>query len=189
MKPFLLALLVVTACRSANDAAILEHEAIALAKYYWPKLEAIEPRLQDVYKRGQTIPETVAGFNEGAKRYAEARELWVQLKNQFGPGPDGKSSLERQAAAAAKENRIETLEQLIHDAETKAEEGLTVINADLSAVESWIAEYDRAAKAAPPTGAAKEEAQRPAPTPTSRQPAPPTTAQPGQPATPTAPQK
>jgi len=150
MKAFLLALLAVTACRSSDDSAILEHEAVALSKYYWPRLEAVEPRLQQLYKRGQTIPETVPGFAEVGKRYSEAREAFVQLKNLIGPGPDGKSSVERQAAAAAKDDRVESLEKLIHETESSLESGLTVINEDLSSVESWIAEYDRVAALTPP---------------------------------------
>lgn len=171
MKALLLVLLV--ACRSNNDAAILEHEAFDLAKYYWPKVEALEQRVQTVYKRAQTIPDTAPGMADVGKRWGEARDAVVQLKGLVSPGPDGKSSVEKQAMAAAKNENIVELQKLVHDTESTMERGLTVINDQIGAVESWIADYERVA-AAPPAKKSGESAS-PTQTPAPTQPAAPTT--------------
>lgn len=171
MKVLLLVLLI--ACRSNNDAAILEHEAFDLAKYYWPKVELLEQRVQTVYKRAQTIPDTAPGMADVGKRWGDARDAVVQLKGVVAPGPDGKSAVEKQAAAAAKNANVAELQKLVHDTEVTLERGLTVINDNIAAVESWIADYERVASAEPAkkTG----ETVSPTQTPTSRQPAAPTT--------------
>ena len=72
-----------------------------------------------------------------------ARDTIVKLNGIVGKGPDGKSALEKQAEAAAKDGKVADLQKLVHDSEEEVERGLTVIHDDLDAVESWIANYDR----------------------------------------------
>ncbi|HEY5924322.1 MAG TPA: hypothetical protein VIV11_21745, partial [Kofleriaceae bacterium] len=57
MKPYLLvAVLALAACGKKNDVPALHHEAVTLAKYYQPKLDELEQRVQAIFKRGNSIP-------------------------------------------------------------------------------------------------------------------------------------
>lgn len=177
MKAFLFVVLAATACGKPNDAAILEYEAGTLVKYYQPKLERLDQRVQLIFKRGTTIPANLPGIDEVGKRLGEARDAIIQLRSIIGASTSEKSPVEKQAAALAKENKVEDLEKLVHDTETTLDRGMTVINDNLDAVESWIAQYDRA------TAQAKAPAAEPPPPPAANPPPP------AAPANPTAPKQ
>jgi hypothetical protein len=148
------------ACAKKNDVATLRHEAVSVAKYYAPKLDALDARVQTIFKRGSTIPANLPGIDVVGQNLTRARDTIIQLRGVVGPGADGKSAVEKQADAAAKERKVEDLEKLTHDTEVMLERGLTVINDDLSSVESWIAQYDNhvlatiPARPTPPPGSA-----------------------------------
>jgi hypothetical protein len=183
VKALLFVLAVLSACTKQNDAQTLEHEAVAVVKFYTPRLDALDKRVNDIFRRGTTIPANLPGIADVGKRLTEARDTIVQLRGIIGPGRDQKSPVEKQAEAAAKENRIADLEKLIHETETTLDHGITVINDDLDAVESWIAQYDRVA--ALPKTEAKSQTEAPtpqAPTPEAPKPEAP---KPEQPAPPT----
>jgi hypothetical protein len=177
MKVHLLAtvLAVLSACGKKNDVHVLHHEAITLAKYYAPKLDALDGRVQAIFTRGSTIPGNLPGIEDVGRRLQEARDTLVQLRGIIGPGPDGKSAVEKQADAAAKDSKVPELQKLVHDTHVAIDRGITIINDDLNAVEAWIANYDHKTLAI---------AAAPAPAPTEPQPSPETadTPQTGQPA-------
>jgi hypothetical protein len=160
---FLLA--VAASCGKPNEAALLEQEAVSLAKYYQPKLDSLDQRVQAIFKRGTTIPANLPGIDEVGKRLSEARDGIIQLRGIIGPGPDGKSAVEKQAQTAAKDHKIEDLEKLVHDTEVALDHGVTVVNDDLDAVEGWIAQYDRTAAVTPAEQKPTPQAPTPAPTP------------------------
>ena len=149
---FVLALaLAVPACGKHNEVDVLQHEATAAAKFYAPKVTALEARLNAIVQRGETITaESAPGVQEVGARLKEARDLIIQLRGIVVAGPDGKSAVEKQAAEAAKNRRVGDLEKLVYDTHNALDRGLTVINADLAAAESWLAYYDRRALAVPP---------------------------------------
>ena len=152
MKRLLLIALLV-ACGKPNDVETLRHEAVVVATYYQPHLDAADKRINDIFRRGATIPANLPGIEEVGKRLTEARDTLVQLRGIVGKGPDGKSAVEKQAELAAKDRKVEDLEKLVEDTEMTLERGLRIIHDDLNAVESWIAQYDRGTNrqvAAPP---------------------------------------
>lgn len=147
MKAHLIVALVVSvatlgACGKKNDVPILQHEAATLAKYYQPRLDALDQRIQAIMKRGQTIPADFPGVKEVGLQLQEARDHVVKLRGVVGPGPDQKSAVERQADAAAKDGKVADLQKLIHDTELTLTHGITVIHTNLDAVETWIHNYD-----------------------------------------------
>lgn len=142
-----LALAVAPACGKHNEVAVLQHEAVAAAKFYAPQLESLDARVQMIFKRGSTIPATTPGIDGVGARLTEARDLIIQLRGLVTPGADGKSAVEKQAAEAAKNRKPAELNKLVHDTHTALDRGITVINDDLQSVESWIAYYDNKALA------------------------------------------
>lgn len=142
------------ACAKKNDVATLRHEAVSVAKFYAPKLDALDARVQSIFKRGSTIPANLPGIDAVGQKLTEARDMIIQLRGVVGPGADGKSAVEKQADAAAKDRKTEDLEKLTHDTELMLERGITVINDDLASVESWISQYDNKLLAMAPARAA-----------------------------------
>jgi hypothetical protein len=174
----LLASLTVGACAKKNDVATLRHEAVSVAKYYQPKLDALDARVQLIFKRGATIPANLPGIDAVGAKLTAARDNLIQLRGIVIPGPDGKSAVEKQAQAAADGRKTEDLEKLIHDTETTLEHGIVMINDDLQSVEGWISLYDN--KALSLTAPAQPAGEPGQPTPAPGQPAP--APVPGQPA-------
>jgi hypothetical protein len=129
------------ACGKKNDVPILQHEASALAKYYQPKLEALDARIAAIMKRGQTIPADFPGVKEIGLQLQEARDTVVKLRAIVG-APGQKSAVETQAEAAAKDNKLPELRKLVHDTEKTLVDGVTLVQTDLDAVETWIQHYD-----------------------------------------------
>lgn len=179
----LLLICVLAACSKSNDVSTLREEAVQTAAYYQPRLDAADKRVQAIFKRGTTIPANLPGIEEVGKRLTEARDTILQLRGIIAKGPDGKSAVEKQADLAAKDRKVEDLEKLIDDTEATLERGLTVVNADLDSVESWIALYDQGINKQEPTAAAPPPAQpgAEAATPSPANPVPPTQNQTGQP--------
>lgn len=155
----------VAACGKSNEVATLQHEANDVAAYYQPKLEALDKRVQLIFKRGTTIPANLPGIEEVGKRLSEARDLITQLRAIVVATGGGKSELAKQAEAAAKARNVRDLKKLIHDTETRLEAGATIINDNLNAVESWIALYDQNKPTAAAAPAPMPEAPAPSPTP------------------------
>ncbi len=132
-----------SACTKKDEVAILHQEVTMLAKYYAPKLDVLDQRVQAIFKRGSSIPANLPGIDAVGQRLTEARDTLVQLRSSVTPGPDRKSAVEKDADKAASERRVHDLEKLLHDMDGAMDRGLTVIHDDLYAVESWIANYDR----------------------------------------------
>ena len=158
MKYLLVLAVALAACGNKNDLPILQHEAATLAKFYKPRLDTLDPRVQAIMVRGRTIPADFPGVKEVGMQVQEARDTIVQLKGIVQPGPDQKSALEKQADAAAKAGKLADLQKLLHDTEAMLQRGMTIILDDLSAVEGWIAQYDRKLLAmAPPAAPGPEQ--------------------------------
>lgn len=138
------------ACAKKNDISTLQHEAVTVATYYAPKLDALDARVQSIFKRGASIPANLPGIDAVGAKLTAARDNLIQLRGIVSPGPDGKSAVEKQAKAAADGRKVEDLEKLVHDTETTLEHGVLMINDDLQAVEGWIALYDSKALAMTP---------------------------------------
>jgi hypothetical protein len=144
MKAFLLvvALAVIPACGQGNDIAALQHEAVTLTKYYRPKLESLDKRIGAIFDRGKSIPGNLPGIQDVGRRLQEARETLTKL-HELVEGTPTTPSLDKQAEAAAKEGNALELEKIVDESEEALAAGVTVINDDLDAGESWLAQYDR----------------------------------------------
>jgi hypothetical protein len=169
------------ACGKSNDISTLHEEAVQTAAYYQPRLDAVDKRVQAIFKRGTTIPANLPGIEEVGKRLTEARDTILQLRGIISKGPDGKSAVEKQADLAAKDGKVLELEKLVQDTDETLTRGLTVINADLDSVESWIALYDQGINKQEPTPAAPPPPAPEAATPSPANVIPPTQNQTGQP--------
>jgi hypothetical protein len=54
------------------------------------------------------------------------------------PGPDGKSQIEKEADAAAKDGKVAELNKLIGESNEKLEVGTRVITSELNIAETWL---------------------------------------------------
>jgi hypothetical protein len=168
-RVFLLAsLAALGACGKPNDIKTLHHEAEVVTQYYRPRLDSLDKRVQNIFKRGTTIPANLPGIEEVGKKLTEARDSIAQLRGIVGQ-TDKDSPVIKQADQAAKDRKIDDLEKLVFDTEKTMEEGTTVVQDDLYSVESWIALYDQ--------GINRAEGEMPMPPP----PPPPDQTQPVQP--------
>ena len=176
MKAYLLvvALAVTSACGKQNDAHILQEEAVTLTNHYRTELAKLDTRVQDILKRASNIPGNLPDVKEVGLRLHEARKTLEQLKTVV--GEKEKSPVKEQAETAAKANKIRELRKLVHDTEVTLEHGVTVVNAELDTVESWIDQYERRTLAMAPPAPAPEPA--PAGAPATDPGAPPATEQP-----------
>ena len=173
------ALAVLPACGKHNDAATLREEAVQMAKFYQPKVDELQQRVDAIFARGKSIPGNLPGIEDVGRRLQEARDTLQKLRGVIGTSPaDTKSAVEKQADEAAKAGKVADLRKLVHDTEELVDTSLTVVNTDLDSVEAWIANYDRKTLAlmAPPAGSAAEPG-------TGNEPVPPTPA-PAQPEAP-----
>jgi len=149
MKSLLLSIALLAACGKPNDVVARQAEVVALVRYYQPRIDALDRRLQAIFKRGQTIPANIPGVVEVGKRATEAKDAIKELQNNLVPGPDQKSELEKRAGELAKQNKLDELDKVIDEASENSEHLVTVANDDLYIVETWIAQYDRAGAPAP----------------------------------------
>jgi hypothetical protein len=138
-------LLGLAACGKRDDAAHLQREAVAVARYYHGKFDHLEQRVQAIFVRGNSIPGNLPGIEEVQRRLAEARDKLIELRGIVAPGPDGKSAVQKQAEAAAKDGKVDDLRKLLDDTKHLMRNGTIVINDHITAVESWIAYYDLSA--------------------------------------------
>jgi len=172
MKRFLVlaaSIISLAACGKPNDVKTLHHEAIVVAQAYQTQLLELDHRLNEIFKRGTTIPGNLPGIEVVTPRLTEARDGINQLRQIVGmPGDKDKSAVEKQADEAAKNRKVADLEKLIHDTERTLGEGTTIIRADLTTVENWIAQYDQGTNrvgGAQPAAPQPEGGQPPAPAP------------------------
>lgn len=147
MKPFkalLLTSLVLGACEKSNDITQLHEEAVATAKYYGPRVEALAKREQDVEQRGRKVPGNLPDVPTLAKQLRETADKITEMKGIAGPADGGKSALETQADQLEKDGKLEELRKLVDESQDKLDESWTIANSDLNSLESWLWQYEQA---------------------------------------------
>jgi hypothetical protein len=170
-----LALAAVAACGKQNDVANLREEAVTLAKYYDKKVDKLDERLNESFKRREKVHVDQSLVQNVILREQEARGEIVKLRGIIGPGPDGKSAVEKQADAAAKSGNVADLHKLVDDTQEEIDRSLTIITSDIETVEGWLSYYDHKllALGTPNAGAQPTGEQPAAPAPSGTEPAAP----------------
>src|ERR1700733_14208000 len=149
MKVALILVLALTACEKTNDVAALRDEATTVAKYYQPKVDELNHRIEMIFQHGKTIPAGLLGIKDTSAVLEKARSKLVEMHKAVTPGPDGKSSIEAQADTAAKSGNQMELEKLIDDSQETLEVDATETADALATVEAWLSQAEIVAGNAP----------------------------------------
>jgi hypothetical protein len=91
----------------------------------------------------------MTGGENASRAISMAGQQLAELRGLVMPGPDGKSQIEKEADAAAKEGKVAELDKLIGESTEKLEVGTRVITSELNTAENWLlaAEQRKAAMA------------------------------------------
>ncbi len=145
----------VAGCEKPNDLPALRADTAAIGAYYEPVVVALTTRGGAIVERGGKLGIAYPGGEAANKAITMAGQQLAELRNLVSKGADGKSELEKQADAAAKEGNFAELAKLNDEASEKLEVGTRVITNELNIADHWLG-YAEAAKAAmqPPVPAA-----------------------------------
>ena len=147
--PILFVLASAAGCEKPNNVPALHDEAVAIAHYYRPGVETLNSRGEDIVKRGGKLGGAMTGGENASRAISMAGQQLAELRGLVMPGPDGKSQIEKEADAAAKEGKAADLNKLIGESSEKLEVGTRVITTELNVAETWLltAESRKAAMA------------------------------------------
>ena len=153
-------------CAKPNDTATLHDEVVAINNYYQPAVDALGKRGQAIVERGGKLGVAMPGGEIASRAISMAGQQLAELRTLTAPGSDGKSTLVKQADAAAKDGKDAELAKLADEAQEKLEVGTRTIAEELNLAENWLlrAEDMKAAAAKTPaatptdTGATPTEA-------------------------------
>jgi hypothetical protein len=139
----------VAGCEKPNNMPALHDEAVGIAHYYRPAVETLNSRGEDIVKRGGKLGGAMTGGENASRAISMAGQQLAELRGLVIPGPDGKSQIEKEADAAAKDGKTAELNKLIGESNEKLEVGTRVITSELNTAESWLvaAEQRKAAMA------------------------------------------
>ena len=139
----------VAGCEKPNNVPALHDHAVAIARYYKPAVETLNTRGEDIVKRGGKLGGAMTGGENASRAISMAGQQLAELRGLVMPGPDGKSQIEKQADAAAKDGKVAELDKLIGDSNEKLEVGTRVVTSELNVAETWLinAESRKAAMA------------------------------------------
>ena len=144
LSTLLFVLAAATGCsKSSDEIPELRDDATAIVKYYTPRLDTLEQRLQDVLHDSGRVPKNLPGSDEATRALVDARDKLVELRNL------GKN-IEKQAPQLANEGKVTELQNLVEGEEMRYEEGTTFVHENLQEVESWLANAIRAQGSAKP---------------------------------------
>ncbi len=147
----------VAGCAKPNDLPALRADTAAIGAYYEPVVVALTARGGAIVERGGKLKISYLGGEAANKAITMAGQQLAELRSLVSKGADGKSELEKQADAAAKDGNLAELAKINDEASEKLEVGTRVITNELNVADNWLG-YAEAAKAAMPT--------TPTPTPT-----------------------
>lgn len=146
MKPFnavLVASLVLGACEKSNNVTQLHDEAVATAKAYAPRVDALQKRQKEIADRGRAVPGSTPDVPELVRLITEASDKINEMKGITG-------SLERQADDLARTNKADELEKLDDESSEKLDTDYTIANQDLANIEAWLWEFEQSKGTLPP---------------------------------------
>jgi hypothetical protein len=146
MKPFnavLVASLVLGACEKSNNVTQLHDETVATAKYYAPRVDALQKRQKEIAERGRGVPGSTPDVPELVRFITDASDKINEMKGITG-------ALERQADDLARTNKADELEKLMDESEEKLDTDYTIANDDLSHLEAWLWRFEQSKGQLPP---------------------------------------
>lgn len=125
-------------CEKPNNVPALHDEAVGIAHYYRPAIETLNARGEDIVKRGGKLGGAMTGGENASRAISMAGQQLAELRGLVLPGPDGKSQIEKEADAAAKEGNVAELDKLVGESTEKLETGTRVITTELNVAEAWL---------------------------------------------------
>jgi hypothetical protein len=142
--------LALASCAKPDDTATLRDEAVAVATYYRPAVDALHKRGLAIVERGGKLGVNLPGSDVATRQLTLAGSQLSELNNLVTPGADGKSAIEKQADAAAKDGKVAELQKLIDESTEKLDDGTRLVGQELNIAENWLlhAETLKAAAAA-----------------------------------------
>ena len=140
----------VVGCAKPNDLPALRADTAAIGAYYEPVVVALTARGGAIVERGGKLKIAYPGGEAANKAITMAGQQLAELRSLVSKGADGKSELEKQADAAAKDGNLAELAKINDEASEKLEVGTRVITNELNVADNWLG-YAEAAKAAMPT--------------------------------------
>lgn len=132
MKSMLFCLVALTACAKTDDLSRLHEEAVTVAKYYQPKLAALDDRIKAIAQRGSSLPATQPGLPNANQLFGMAKAKLAEARALAG-------SIEKEAAELATKNDAAGLGKLADETREKLEHDITEVVDSLGTVESWLA--------------------------------------------------
>ena len=134
MKLYTLVLLIaVAACGKANDLPAMKEEAGGLVKRYQEHFELLAKRASMIEQRGNAVGVTTPEARNASQVYARAKGKLEQIRGDLRNAP---------TEIAAVKERLE-MRRWFDRMERQLEDGSIEINADFSAVESWLTVHER----------------------------------------------
>ena len=133
-----LGLVLISACEKPNNVPALRDEAVAIAHYYRPAVETLNARGENIVGRGGKLGGAMTGGENASRAISMAGQQLAELRGLVLPGPDGKSQIEKDADAAAKDGKVAELDKLIGESTEKLEVGTRVITTELNIAEAWL---------------------------------------------------
>ncbi len=136
-------------CGKPSNVPRMQEDAEMLVKRAQPQLADLEHRIAQIQLRGRSLPTTTAGYQMASTTIGAASSTVNKLK--------GELSLQNARIANAAKTSADDLQRLTDELHTRIRTDLTVATADITTVESWIAQSEyqpRAGATTPATDAA-----------------------------------
>ena len=129
----LVLLIAVAACGKANDLPAMKEEAGGLVKRYHEHLELLAKRASGIEQRGNAVGVTTPEARNASQIYARAKAKLEQLRATVRNAPTEIAAIKEPVEMRRWFDRTE--KQLV--------DGSIEINADFSAIESWLTVHER----------------------------------------------
>ncbi len=123
------------ACEKPYDVNKLREEATATNARYQPELATLDRRTDDVLAEGEKLSPSVPGTEVAIKTLTRERGVLAALHTL-----NTDSAKDIATAAGAGEHAVDALHKVIDETNEHYDVGLREANAELTSVESWIAE-------------------------------------------------
>jgi hypothetical protein len=148
-------LLMLAACGKTSDLGPMQDEANGIANTYKPKFELLTQRVTALEQRGRTLRSDSPGLADARKLFVETNAKLGELRTAVTQAPGAITT------AAKAENPRAALIAVMGSLRHRFQLGHIEINANLDAVESWIAQSEwrpRTATPQPPAPAPSDPA-------------------------------